>query len=601
MQTSLADALDSWVSAEEAAKGEALRINQENLLQETVFSQMSEALGSDDVKRQTGCAKLLAELLKSQNARETILDRRPDIPSQLLSCMSAEKAELAVHSCRALANLCYESDAGRRTVLDHGGGEKVLDVLRKSLGCSSPDSRMLRSAVTGFILNLINDYEPSQNKVLELGVLDILLQYLSMHQDEVDSTIHILTVLSCVADSEEGRGLLTRMDLLQPLSQLLAAAESAEVLELSLELLNSILDKDSEGLAETKANICKALISLLERIPSSKREEDHSWQNVLSTSSDLLVLTLNEDECAEVLYQDGMGEHFLKLKSWLDVPGLQATAALAMANFTRNDKSSIEMLEMSVGQSILKVLKSIKADEHDLPLLHACLGTLRNLAIPKENKRKLWDYGLLQALLPLKDIQAFPVVFKLLGTLRLAIHGQKEGAMALGKENGLLRQVVSWGKQDQHPGVQAEASRLLAAILRHSMEKETAERLKAIPGVFEVLLEMVESEHVLMQVEALGACTLAATFLGPELPPEFMHTSNRDRLQAVLLASGRPREVTDNVLAFLVALLNKSKDHPLSTEDKEAWKASLEEPLKALSSSIHAEKASQLLTSLSLN
>ena len=106
-------------------------------------------------------------------------------------------------------------------------------------------------------------------QVLELGVLDVLLQYLSLHQDEANSTIHILTVLSCVADSgdegffipsiiicstaspdglffwsvsEEGKGLLTRMDLLQPLSQLLAASESAEVLELSLELLNSILD-----------------------------------------------------------------------------------------------------------------------------------------------------------------------------------------------------------------------------------------------------------------------------------------------------------------------------------------------------------------------
>ena len=67
------------------------------------------------------------------------------------------------------------ADAGRKAVLDHRGGERILDVLRKSLGRPSPDSGTLRSAVTGFILNLINDYEPSQNKVRELNSLSLSL------------------------------------------------------------------------------------------------------------------------------------------------------------------------------------------------------------------------------------------------------------------------------------------------------------------------------------------------------------------------------------------------------------------------------------------
>jgi len=57
-------------------------------------------------------------------------------------------------------------------------------------------------------------------------------------------------------------------------------------------------------------------------------------------------------------------------------------------------------------------------------LQHALLSALRNLAIPAENKSILLKDGLVATVLPMMEVPTFPVVFKLLGTLRMAIDGQ---------------------------------------------------------------------------------------------------------------------------------------------------------------------------------
>lgn len=46
------------------------------------------------------------------------------------------------------------------------------------------------------------------------------------------------------------------------------------------------------------------------------------------------------------------------------------------------------------------------------------------MAIPVENKSIMLAEGLLDAVLPIMSVPTFPVVFKLLGTLRIVIDGQ---------------------------------------------------------------------------------------------------------------------------------------------------------------------------------
>lgn len=60
----------------------------------------------------------------------------------------------------------------------------------------------------------------------------------------------------------------------------------------------------------------------------------------------------------------------------------------------------------------------------EIALQHALLSALRNLVIPKENKARILSSGLIDIIYPLLATEQQPLVFKLLGTLRLVTDGQ---------------------------------------------------------------------------------------------------------------------------------------------------------------------------------
>ncbi|KAJ4445141.1 hypothetical protein ANN_06942 [Periplaneta americana] len=66
------------------------------------------------------------------------------------------------------------------------------------------------------------------------------------------------------------------------------------------------------------------------------------------------------------------------------------------------------------------------------------------------------------------EIPTFPVVFKLLGTLRMVIDGQGSAACKLGRKKDLISRLVTWCGTEDHPGVQGEANRLLAWLINKS-------------------------------------------------------------------------------------------------------------------------------------
>lgn len=73
---------------------------------------------------------------------------------------------------------------------------------------------------------------------------------------------------------------------------------------------------------------------------------------------------------------------------------------------------------------VLDLLSKHTSQNGDIKVQHAILSTLKNLAIPKQNKRALLDDGLIDVVYPLLDSNHEIVVFKLLGTFRMVIDGQ---------------------------------------------------------------------------------------------------------------------------------------------------------------------------------
>ena len=74
---------------------------------------------------------------------------------------------------------------------------------------------------------------------------------------------------------------------------------------------------------------------------------------------------------------------------------------------------------------ILAILILHKNHEDDIRLQHLVLSGLRNLVIPQRNKSLAIKHGILPVLIEMiPNVSQYPVVFKLLATLRMLVDGQ---------------------------------------------------------------------------------------------------------------------------------------------------------------------------------
>lgn len=124
------------------------------------------------------------------------------------------------------------------------------------------------------------------------------------------------------------------------------------------------------------------------------------------------------------------------------------------------------------------------------------------------------------------EIHQPPVVFKLLGTLRMLVDEQEALALELLNNTELLTQLVEWARKTPDMiGVNSESSRLMASLIKNAYRSRVSEKvvetdpLKGfveIEGTVEALVKMLLSAHLVMQNEALIGLTLIVAYLSDE-------------------------------------------------------------------------------------
>lgn len=240
-------------------------------------------------------------------------------------------------------------------------------------------------------------------------------------------------------------------------------------------------------------------------------------------------------------------------------------------------------------------------------LQHALLSTLRNLVIPKPNKPAIVEAGLVQTILPMLHIHQPPVVFKLLGTLRMTVDGQEKLAVELLQNETLIKQLVHWSKSSEIAGVTGESLRLMAWLIKHAyiQRRQAAESTnEAKPpadasslqsfvrteGAVDCMVNMLTSQHLVMQNEALIALSILASVIGSQ-SIENAADGNDTNLDKMLVqcelgvklcemiaksADSMTKEIVEN-LQTLVALLRKSAELGLHLEQR-----NIDEALKSI-------------------
>lgn len=232
------------------------------------------------------------------------------------------------------------------------------------------------------------------------------------------------------------------------------------------------------------------------------------------------------------------------IEDWLDSDDLDllTTGVLALGNFARTDIHCISMVDTRVAHKLLAILARNNATSDDMRLQHALLSTLRNLVIPKPNKAAVVEAGLVQTILPMLQIHQPPVVFKLLGTLRMTVDGQEKLALELLQNGTLIAQLVHWSRASEFASVTGESLRLMAWLIKHAyfrsrhadvpastaaaaaaaaaaiappaVDDSSLRAFVRTDGAVECMVGMLTSQHLVMQNEALIALSILSSVIG---------------------------------------------------------------------------------------
>ncbi|KAG8191884.1 hypothetical protein JTE90_019819 [Oedothorax gibbosus] len=501
-------------------------------------------------------AEILAEVSKLESGRQNCSEASIIVP--LLELLSNNDSNVVLQVCRALGNICYDNDAARSLVKENNGVERLIQLLRNLLEKENLPENM-RTITSGCLLNLTDTYEEIQEQAVEAGILDVLLQYLLKFSSDDDVVTHCLLVLSCLADSNNGRTKILEKSVLSSLLKLLEKPLKDEIMDSLLELFGNLCENDSAKLSLAEMGLCEKLVEIVRKHLNSGVVVTGSF-NPCKTIPDLVILILTGDESMEHLWKNGQGEVYKETLSWLKSKdeNLLIAGALATGNFARKDSHCIQMLADGVVEQLKILLQKHSGKDGDIRMQHAVLSALRNLAIPAQNKSAMVKIGIVTNLMEMMNVETFPVVFKLLGTLRMLLDKQEEVSTKVGENLDFLKRLVSWCHVDDHPGVKGEATRLLTWLAKNFKAPSVMKNLVKAEALHPVI-SMMKSEHVVMQNEALVAVTLVSVSCLADVEAAASSTDLISILYQVISGDTTVSELIQNALTLLLVLLGSDK------------------------------------------
>ncbi|CRL08518.1 CLUMA_CG021337, isoform A [Clunio marinus] len=472
-------------------------------------------------------SKTIAEVTKSPEQRmkfssNDVLEKLNDLLSIAVEKRKQDGLELIIQLCRALGNIFYSNDDARNVIFHIDGGKVLIELFNISsiLIENSDDRETFVKVRSGVMSNYLLGNEELSQKAIELEIIE---KVKSRIEETTEGVEHLLPLLSIL--TEQVSDLIFKPEILILISKTLKTSTNSDIVEACLELLLCQAESDEVKLLLAREGLCEHIFKSLESYKTYHGNVD--TKELVKLSCDLIVLILTGDEAMHFLDKTPLLSY---MKTWLESDDiyLMTTSVLALGNFARTDEHCLRMVEHDMHFKMIEILKKNTSPESDVRLQHALLSAIRNLVIPKPNKIAVISAGLVETVLPMLDIHQPPVVFKILGTLRMLVDGQDSLALRFLQDEKIVERLVDWAtKTPDMVGVNSEASRLMAWMVKNSYrtrelssdKKISVDPLKTfinINNTVDVLVKMLLSAHLVMQNEALIALTIIAAFLNDD-------------------------------------------------------------------------------------
>lgn len=179
---------------------------------------------------------------------------------------------------------------------------------------------------------------------------------------------------------------------------------------------------DSVKLTLAKDGVCEHIYKLLNSHNIAKDTDE--LRGLLKMSLDLIILILTGDDSMNYLYNNS--DLLKQIELCLDSNNVDILTAnvLAIGNFARTDSHCIDMVKSDILKKMINILRQNSGAHGNIKLQHALLSSLKNLIMPKPNKKLVIDMGLVDIMLVMLENNQLPVIFKLLGTFRMVVDKQ---------------------------------------------------------------------------------------------------------------------------------------------------------------------------------
>ncbi|KAG7214369.1 hypothetical protein INR49_023080 [Caranx melampygus] len=364
---------------------------------------------------------VLASLLAKKKDAAVDIARSGILPT--LAQALQKKSSLTCQVALVVAEMAREAVV-REPCIEAG----LVKVLVPHLNSSDPEMLLNTGRAIGRIC-FDNAYQ--QDQLVQSGVIPTLVSIMREYPEN-DPLVNV-----CLLALYSAREALAELDVADVLTFQLKRAPDAERRHVILEILGALGESDALKLQFAESGVPEALSEMIRGLQGGF--DPHDLCSIKIASNLIVSLLLGDSNC-------------------------------------------VKMLDLGVVPHILTLLEQ-HVDEGDVSVQHAGLSALRNLAIPATNKVRMLEDGVTERIKTLLRSDMPPVQFKLLGTLRMMVDGQEEAALVLGRDAVLLGRVMEWCEAKDHAGVRGEASRLLAAFIRHSRSLEVVRAVAKADGV----------------------------------------------------------------------------------------------------------------------
>ncbi|TIB16116.1 hypothetical protein E3P92_01417 [Wallemia ichthyophaga] len=454
---------------------------------------LADSLRTSERRDQLSCVEDILEALNLQFKQTTAID---DDISQL---------ERLTQLYRVTANICLDSNTNRQKLIDADVDISALGVL-KSLTpqqiSSQPYAFMLRAAF-GTLINLSQDYSPSQERLNNHDTLPIVVKFLNRRNiqandsatavthsyiyewgwrivnnllstenakiepgsTEVDALCSWVEAFYSQSIEDEYAGLEDEDELQAVYEEDLSSLESAtlllETFAFDSEAARLLLAQEEKldvllSFAETR-ELPRALAASADQ--SSVEEWSKIYEECKAAVGKCVVGIASEDQLMSFFFDNGRAPFVQRMLRWLesDLQRLNISGTLAIGNLARSEENSI--IAVKQFKIIPRLVQLLRDD--DVKVSHASMCLLKNLSLPASNKDEIGDSGAMEAaqkFLSLSFSHVQPLQFATVGFYK---HLFCNTLTIVNHEPSILDSVLVLISKSDDAGVKSEGTRIL--------------------------------------------------------------------------------------------------------------------------------------------